>query len=78
MVSLENPAKYMKRNIRPCYAISSRKEKGREYFAIIYEVSRDAKTKDNTKKTKLLTKSLMNKDTKVSTKYYQIKFNNNT
>jgi len=61
MVSLENPTKYLKRNIRPCYTISSRKQKGREYFAIIYEVSRDANTKDNTKKTKLLTKSLMNR-----------------
>ena len=52
------------------------KTEGGEYFAIIYEVSRDAKTKDNTKKTKLLTKSLMNKHTKVSIKYYQIKSNN--
>ena len=76
MVSLENPTKYLKRNIRPCYTISSTKQKGREYFAIIYEVSRDAKTKDNTKKTNLLTKSLMNKHTKVSIKYYQIKSNN--
>ena len=76
MVSLENPTKYLKRNIRPCYTISSTKQKGREYFAIIYEVSRDAKTNDNTKKTKLLTKSLMNKHTKVSIKYYQIKSNN--
>ena len=78
MVSLVNSTKYLKRNLRPVlYSVLQKiEEEGILCNHFMRSVKMLKPDKDNTKKTNLQTKSLMNIDTNISTKYNQIKSSN--